>query len=756
MQKQFFTLLICCFLTTWVNAQQTNVRFTERLVKEIQSSQPNDYLQVLILMKEQANTEELSQRLYASNASLSQRSQEVISLLQNTAALSQKELLADLRNGKSSGKVKFFDAYWITNLVVASVKRDYLYELQNRTDLMTIDLDGFLKLDAVTQSEKVAKSQANSSEAGACIINAKPLWALGFTGCGRTVMGMDTGVDGTHPALSSRWKGNFVPSSQAWLDQMTSPFTSSPTDCDGHGTHTVGTMVGLDAANNDTIGIAFGAQWMAAQTICSSPHTSFSIAAFQWAINPDNNASTTADRPDVINCSWYDPNTTACDVTYQTTLTNVEAAGIAVVFSAGNAGSGVSTITYPKSINVSLTNTFTVANVNAQTCGGVYTIASSSSRGPSDCGGVGSLNIKPEVSAPGTSVRSSYVGGGYAYLTGTSMAAPHVAGAIALLKEAYPNHTGEQIKLALYNTCVDMGAVGEDNTYGMGMIDVYAAYQYLQTNATSSFYQPHAPCDMRCSGLTTLTGCSGSFSDGSGSFLYPNYANCKWLISTPAGTAPTLSFSAFDLESGYDYVYVYDGPDSLSPLLGSFTGASIPAAVTASGNNMFVRFTSDYIVRDNGFVANYSAAPKPVITGPSATCYGTAGVLTASSTGCSSCTYSWNLSPTNTTATHLATATGNYTVSMSNVCGTVASSPFPFTINKLPVVSAGIDKTACQGTATSIGGVATAGISYVWSPTTGLSNPSISNPTATPTTTTTYYVTAINTTTGCYKQDTMK
>src|SRR5690606_18118712 len=91
------------------------------------------------------------------------------------------------------------------------------------------------------------------------------------------------------------------------------------------------------------------------------------------------------------------------------------------------------------------------------------------------CGGTGSLLIKPEVSAPGTNVRSAYPGGGYANLTGTSMASPHVAGAIALLKQFAPTLTGKQIKLALYNTAIDLGTPGEDNTYGTGLIDVYAA-----------------------------------------------------------------------------------------------------------------------------------------------------------------------------------------------------------------------------------------------------------------------------------------
>ncbi|MBL4734664.1 MAG: S8 family serine peptidase, partial [Flavobacteriales bacterium] len=165
-----------------------------------------------------------------------------------------------------------------------------------------------------------------------------------------------------------------------------------------------------------------------------------------------------------------------CAGVYKTTFDAVEAVGIAIVFSAGNGGPTPLSITKPKNINTDLVNVFCVANVDGNQVG--VPIANLSSRGPSTCGGTGSLNIKPEVAAPGTDVRSCYKGD-YSQLSGTSMAAPHVCGAIALLKEPFPYLTGSEIKLALYNTCFDLGSPGEDNTYGMGIIDLPAAYNYL-------------------------------------------------------------------------------------------------------------------------------------------------------------------------------------------------------------------------------------------------------------------------------------
>ncbi|MBK7632097.1 MAG: S8 family serine peptidase [Ignavibacteriales bacterium] len=295
-------------------------------------------------------------------------------------------------------------------------------------------------------------------------------------------MDIDTGVHPNHPALNFKWRGNHVPSNQAWFDPVSG--TTVPSDCDGHGSHTMGTMVGYSPTTGDTVGVAPDAEWIAAKTICSSPHTSNSVAAFQWAIDPDGNPLTITDMPDVISNSWYDPDvTTECSGIYKTTLDAVEAAGIAVVFSAGNSGPGTSTITKPKNINTNNVNVMCTAAIDGASYlgGNTNPIASFSSRGPSTCGGTGSLLIKPEVSAPGVNVRSSGSATGYTVLSGTSMASPHVAGAVALLKQFAPTLTGKQILEALYNTAVDLGAPGEDNNYGMGLIDVYAAFLSLGT-----------------------------------------------------------------------------------------------------------------------------------------------------------------------------------------------------------------------------------------------------------------------------------
>ncbi len=468
--KKYFILFILLFFSSQIFSQ---AKLTPRLEHKLNNMSNIEYLRVLCLLKDRVDIEELDKYLYQINASPTDRARIVITTLQEKANSTQHQIKNYLNQKLSSGEVKQFQSFWITNLIMVEATRNIIEELAQNEEIELMDIDALLQRDPYI-FEGIAPAKTEAVEIGLKVINADKVWKLGITGQGRLLMNIDTGVEGTHPALNSRWRGNFVPANQAWFDPETN--TTSPTDCDNHGTHTMGIMLGRAGA--DTIGVAPDAQWIAAKTICSSPHTSKSISAFQWAMNPDGNPNTITDMPDVISNSWYDPNATdECTGIYKTTFDAVEAAGIAIVFSAGNNGPNPSTITKPKNINTNEVNVFAVGNINGNTAG--YPIASSSSRGPSTCGGTGSLLIKPEVVAPGTSVRSSIRGGGYGTLSGTSMAAPHVGGAIALLKQAFPNLTGTQLKYALYNTAVDLGTAGEDNTYGMGLIDVYAAFLYL-------------------------------------------------------------------------------------------------------------------------------------------------------------------------------------------------------------------------------------------------------------------------------------
>lgn len=464
-------LLLLSGLSAYAQTYNSSV-VSQRLQSQLAQT-PQGFHHVYILLHSQVDVLAMDADFYARGVSLETRSEELITALQSHAETSQRELLNVLHQ---SDEVKdgTIHPFWITSVIFVEMKSGIIAELSRHPDVAFIDLNPELLRTSVA-GENGAMLIPNGREPGLGAIQAPAMWAKGYTGYGRIGYCNDTGIDPSHPALNTKYRGWYAPPSHAWYQPGSG--NTTPFDCDEHGTHVTGTMMGLDRLNNDTIGVAFNAQWIGSASLCG--FGGFGLTgSLQWALNPDGNASTVNDRPDVINNSWYDPSTqNECNGIYVNVLNSLEAAGIATVFSAGNEGPGIGTITPPHNINTDLVNTFTVGAVN----GNVSTlpIASFSSRGPSSCGGTGSLLIKPEVSAPGFQVRSSVPGGGYSNFNGTSMAAPHVSGAVLLLKEAFPYLTGKDIKLALYYTCTDLGEPGEDNTYGQGIINVDAAFEYL-------------------------------------------------------------------------------------------------------------------------------------------------------------------------------------------------------------------------------------------------------------------------------------
>ena len=295
------------------------------------------------------------------------------------------------------------------------------------------------------------------------------------------VANLDTGVDGYHPALSSRWRGTHEPWQECWRDALGGGSTF-PVDYGEHGTHVMGTMCGLGTGTGDTIGVAWEAEWIADNAInqWAGPEVDNDVLdAFQWFADPDGNPGTTDDVPDVVQNSWgidsrfgYDYQD--CDYRWQVVIENCEAAGVVCIFSAGNEGPGSRTLRSPANICNTPTTNFSVGAIDATNYDFPYPIWGYSSRGPSDCDGV---TKKPEVVAPGVQVYSSVPGGGYEwyYWSGTSMAGPHVAGVVALMRQANPDLDVDSIKQILMNTAVDLGVPGEENIYGWGLIDAYEA-----------------------------------------------------------------------------------------------------------------------------------------------------------------------------------------------------------------------------------------------------------------------------------------
>jgi hypothetical protein len=188
--------------------------------------------------------------------------------------------------------------------------------------------------------------------------------------------------------------------------------------------------------------------------------------AFQWLLDPDGNP-TTNDAPNVVNGSWT-MGAPGCDLEFQLDLRALRAAGMLPVFAAGNGGPAASTsyspANYPEALSVGATDS-------------ADTVHGTSSRGPSACGG----GVFPKLVAPGVGIRTTDLFSAYTWQTGTSMAAPQVSGAVALLLGAFPGLAPDRQEAALENGALDLAPAGPDNDTGYGRLDVLGAYNWLRT-----------------------------------------------------------------------------------------------------------------------------------------------------------------------------------------------------------------------------------------------------------------------------------
>ncbi|XVV15434.1 S8 family serine peptidase [Actinoplanes sp. CA-131856] len=303
-------------------------------------------------------------------------------------------------------------------------------------------------------------------------IHAPQAWAMGATGAGITVSNLDSGVQFDHPALAKQYRGTkpdgTVDHNYNWMATRGS-CASAPCDDNGHGTHTMGTMVGQDGA--DHVGVAPDAQWIATNGCCDNSGVESLLKSGWWLLAPTDlqgNNPDPAKRPHVINNSWGQTVEHNFDDFFQAIDEAWTAAGIFSTWSSGNTSpyAACDTVSSPGSAA-------SAYSVGALSPDG--TLASFSRKGEGEGG-----TIKPEISAPGDAVRSSYPNNSYIEMSGTSMAAPHVAGAVADLWSYDPTLIGqvEQTRRLLGESAVDVddtecgGTAEINNKYGEGRLDL--------------------------------------------------------------------------------------------------------------------------------------------------------------------------------------------------------------------------------------------------------------------------------------------
>ena len=380
-----------------------------------------------------------------------------------------------------------YRSYWIANMIWVRADAATLQSLAGLEEIRRVDANPVVSVNlprsepAPTGSRSTAGIEPNITQ-----VHAADLWLMGYRGEGVVVGGQDTGYQWEHPALIEQyrgWDGVSATHDYHWHDAIHSgggvcgANSVRPCDDESHGTHTMGTMVGDDGGVN-RIGMAPRAKWIGCRNMDQGNGTPQSYAeCFQWFVAPTDLNGQNPDpamAPDVINNSWLCPASEGCSQdTLLTVVDNTRAAGIVVVVSAGNSGPGCSSIS---SAPAHYSSSFTVGATSSNDV-----IASFSSRGPITVDSSG--RTKPDVSAPGVGIRSSSPTNTYSVKSGTSMAAPHVAGLVALLLGARPDLKGrvdeietiiESSALAL-TTTAGCGADAPDavpnNTYGHGRID---------------------------------------------------------------------------------------------------------------------------------------------------------------------------------------------------------------------------------------------------------------------------------------------
>lgn len=429
--------------------------------------------------------------------------EEIVNQLRLEAEVTQGNLLTFLSTDQARSHMaqqgsRAVRPFWIVNAVaVKKASKELLMEVANRfsKDIKRITDNPAIHIPERDMSAEPINNNNNHNirdvirdddgvivEQNLRYAQATDMWDLGYEGEGIVVAVVDSGIDASHPALKNNYRGNRDGDNHNhnWFDAMNGE--REPYDTDNHGTHCTGSVVGIDntvEGSRHLYGVAPKAEFIGC--LCLGPDGGDlldAIRCWEFTLAPhdlDENNPDPSRRPHISSNSWGVSQYDESFFVFEVMANILRDAGIFMVQAAGNDGPDCNTHGYPAAYQ----NIFSVCAVDKMN----GEIAEFSSRGPihNEVG----THVKPDVCAPGSLILSTVPGNKYATMSGTSMATPHVAGAVALLWEAIPElkrnvaDTEELLKMSAKRKLASACGSKQSHpnfVYGYGNIQILDAF----------------------------------------------------------------------------------------------------------------------------------------------------------------------------------------------------------------------------------------------------------------------------------------
>lgn len=457
------------------SSEDISKKLSENLIR----SKNDEFFDVIVKLKKEVNSQRIKNDVKNANAEKSKEElqkeirKEIVNESKELAKSSQASILEILKNEKNKGNVKSYESFFIINCVNLVARKSVIVELAKRDDVEKIIENKVIKVEKPEKNENIRMSRSAYDihiPWNLKAINAYKAQRYTKDCNNEVVVGIiDSGVDSTHRAISKNYRGNDSSlAAYSWYNTITGKDGSQekPYDDRGHGTHVCGTILG--SKENALLGVAPKAKWIGVKVFDQDGETDNVklLKAGEWIMAPNGDPTK---APKVVNNSWGGNSN---DGFFQEIVKKWREAGIFPVFSAGNVGpfndGGDDSIGTPGAYPES----YAVGAIRKD-----EHIAKFSLRGKSSY----TNKIKPDIVAPGVNILSCIPGEKYTIYTGTSMAAPHVTGVIALMLQVNPNLTVDQIENILNETALPLKdeyyTTTPNNGYGYGKVNAVSAVQ---------------------------------------------------------------------------------------------------------------------------------------------------------------------------------------------------------------------------------------------------------------------------------------